>query len=187
MRMLKISALAMACVAGGLALAQAQTRPEPPRGPQGFVDHMCAKDGEGDRAKRAEESSARRVDRLATILQLNDSQKAALKDIEAARQKQRADNRAAICAQKPDLTALPGRLAFREQMLQRRLDAFKAEAPKLLAFYNSLDAKQKAAFDALRERGPHGGPHGGPDGRGPMPHGPQGGPEGGPEGPDGEE
>lgn len=189
MRLYKISALAAACVAGGLALAQAEPRPgEAPRGPQGGFERMCSADGQADRAKRAEEMSARRVTRMATILQLNDAQKAALKDVEDFRAKQRADNRTALCAAKPDLSALPGRLAFREQAMQRRLDSFKAEEPKLLAFYNSLDAKQKAAFDALRERGPRpGGPGAGPrpPHDGPM-GGPMGGPHGGPdEGPDG--
>jgi hypothetical protein len=50
-------------------------------------------------------------------------------------------------------------------MLQNRLDALKAETPKLLAFYNGLDDKQKAAFDALRSgmgrRGPGMMGHGG--------------------------
>ena len=34
--------------------------------------------------------------------------------------------------------------------LRFRLDALKAETPKLVAFYNSLDDKQKAAFEEMR-------------------------------------
>ena len=47
--------------------------------------------------------------------------------------------------------------------MQNRLDALKAETPKLIAFYNSLDDKQKAAFEEMRGammRG-HGGMMGG--------------------------
>jgi hypothetical protein len=148
MRMLKISALALACVAGGLAFSQANAAPDATKGPQGWIDRTCSADSKG-----AEKFTARvekRSARLATMLQLTDAQKATLKDLEDVRAKQRADFKTALCAKKPDLTTFPGRLAFREQMMQNRLDALKAETPKLTAFYNSLDDKQKAAFEEMR-------------------------------------
>jgi LTXXQ motif family protein len=175
MQILKISALALACVAGGLAVSQANAEP---RGPQSMIDRMCSPDSKGDRmAAFMEKRSAR----LATMLQLNDAQKASLKDLEDTRAKSRADFKASICAKKPDLSTFPNRLAFREQMMQNRLDALKAETPKLIAFYNSLDDKQKAAFEEMRGammRG-HGGMMGG---RGMKERGP-GGPGGADDGP----
>lgn len=175
MRILKISALALACVAGGLAVSQANAEP---RGPQARIDRMCSADNKGDRVAAFME---KRAARLATMLQLNDAQKASLKDLEDTRTKSRADFKASICAKKPDLSTFPNRLAFREQMMQNRLDALKAETPKLIAFYNSLDDKQKAAFEEMRGammRG-HGGMMGG---RGMKERGP-GGPGGADEGP----
>lgn len=175
MRILKISALALTLTAGGLAFSQAMAAPDMEKGPHpmGFIDRMCSADaGKGDKMAAFAE---RRATRLATILQLNDSQKALLKDLEDARAKSRADFRTDICAKKPDLSTFPARLAFREQMLQRRLDTLKAENPKLLAFYNSLDDKQKAAFEAIRGRGGmmrHGEHRGMGMGPGPGPEGP---------------
>jgi Spy/CpxP family protein refolding chaperone len=147
MRILKISALALACVAGGLAFSQANAAPDMPKGPQGWIERMCSADAKGDKMASHME---KRVARMATILQLNDAQKATLKDLEDARAKQRADFKTSLCAKKPDLSTFPNRLAFREQMMQHRLDALKAETPKLIAFYNSLDDKQKAAFEEMR-------------------------------------
>jgi len=37
-------------------------------------------------------------------------------------------------------------------LLEARLTALEAENPKLIAFYNSLDARQKAKSDRFRER-----------------------------------
>ena len=41
---------------------------------------------------------------------------------------------------------------FTQSFLEARLDALKAENPKLIAFYNSLDDKQKHRFDRFRAR-----------------------------------
>ncbi len=41
---------------------------------------------------------------------------------------------------------------FGQSFLEARLAALKAENPKLIAFYNSLDAHQKEKFDRFRER-----------------------------------
>jgi hypothetical protein len=183
MRILKISALALACAAGGLAISQANAAPDMPKGPQAWIERMCSADAKGDKLAAHME---KRAAHMATILQLNDAQKATLKDLDEARAKQRADFKASLCAKKPDLSTFPNRLAFREQMMQHRLDALKAETPKLIAFYNSLDDKQKAAFEEMRGammgghgpmmgRGP-GGRHGmGPGGQGGMMGGPGGG------------
>ena len=189
MRILKISALAFACAVGGLTLSQANAEPQPARGPQSWIDRMCSNEPKGDRMAAFME---KRVERLSTILQLTDAQKATLKEMEDARAKQRADSRTALCANKPDLSTFPARLAFREQMMQRRLDGFKAMEPKILAFYNSLNDKQKAAFEQMREGMMMGmrermmRHHGGPGGMGGMGGmggkggaGPMGGPEDG--------
>ena len=74
---IQISALALACVAGGLAVSQANAEP---RGPQSMIDRMCSPDSKGDRIAAFTE---KRAARLATMLQLNDAQKASLKDLEA--------------------------------------------------------------------------------------------------------
>jgi len=87
------------------------------------------------------------VDRLAKRLNLSDAQKAALKDLEDASAASAAAARTALCDTKPDLSTSPGRLAFGEKMAQAQLDGMKAVGPKLEAFYDSLDAKQKHAFD----------------------------------------
>ena len=57
--------------------------------------------------------------------------------------------------QQPDLTSFEGRLAFSQAFVETRLAALKAENPKLIAFYNSLDAKQKEKFDRFRDRHGH--------------------------------
>jgi hypothetical protein len=148
MRILKISALALTLAAGGLAFSQAMAEPEKPHGPAAWIDHMCSGEAKDDKMAGFME---KRAEHIATILQLNDAQKATYKEVQDARAKERADFKASVCAKKPDLTSFPGRLAFREQMMQHRLDALKAETPKLLAFYNSLDDKQKAALETMRE------------------------------------
>jgi hypothetical protein len=148
MRILKISALALTLAAGSLAVSHAVADPDKPRGPGAWIDRMCSADAKDDRMGGFME---KRAERMATILQLNDAQKAALKEVGDVRAKDRADFKASVCAKRPDLTSFAGRLAFREQMLQHRLDGFKAEEPKLLAFYNSLDDKQKAALETMRE------------------------------------
>ncbi|HKN29520.1 MAG TPA: Spy/CpxP family protein refolding chaperone [Roseiarcus sp.] len=58
-----------------------------------------------------------------------------------------ASAKTALCADKPDLSTTPGRMAFAEKMMETRLASLKTIQPKLQAFYDSLDAKQKKAFD----------------------------------------
>ena len=87
------------------------------------------------------------TDRLAKRLNLTDAQKAALKDFADASASAAASTKTALCADKPDLSTTPGRMAFAEKMMETRLAGMKALDPKLQAFYDSLDAKQKTAFD----------------------------------------
>jgi LTXXQ motif family protein len=95
----------------------------------------------------SKETSAANTDRLAKRLNLTDPQKAALKDLaEASASADTIANRS-LCADKPDLSTTPGRMAFAEKMAEIKLAGLKAVEPKLQAFYDSLDEKQKKAFD----------------------------------------
>jgi LTXXQ motif family protein len=88
------------------------------------------------------------ADRMAKRLNLTDPQKAALKDMMDASAAGAASAKTALCADKPDLSTTPGRMAFSEKMMETRLANLKTVEPKLQAFYDSLDAKQKTAFDS---------------------------------------
>ena len=87
------------------------------------------------------------ADRLARRLNLTDPQKAALKELTDASASAEASAKKSLCADKPDLSTTLGRMAFAEKMTETRLAGLKAVEPKLQAFYDSLDAKQKKAFD----------------------------------------
>jgi hypothetical protein len=90
--------------------------------------------------------------RLAEELDLTDAQKAAYKEFVDARTKAVDDAKTTLCATKPDLSTFESRLTFHQNMLEARVAALKVENPKLLAFYNSLDADQKKKFDRFRSR-----------------------------------
>ena len=77
---------------------------------------------------------------------------ALLKGWQDARQKAREEARAALCSPKPDLSTFMGRLDWRGKRLETQLATYKAERPKLEAFYASLDDRQKAAWDETRAR-----------------------------------
>ena len=143
MRVLKISTLMLACAAGALALSPARAEPGEHGGPMAHFEHMCADQGA---AEHFAEMQKHRSEHMAEYLQLTEAQKAAFKDLQDVRAKTHADAKAALCANKPDLSTFEKKLAFREAMMQSRLDAFKAEEPKLIAFFNSLDAGQKREF-----------------------------------------
>ena len=87
------------------------------------------------------------TDRLARRLNLTDPQKAALKDLADASASADAAAKTSLCADEPDLVTAPGRLAFAGKMADFRLAGLKAVEPKLQAFYDILDARQKRAFD----------------------------------------
>jgi LTXXQ motif family protein len=155
MRILNKSTLVLACMFGAMAFSQANAQPQPPApdaeemaSPQAmWLDEMCSARS-GHHGMMGEEMQGR-AEHMATMLELNPSQIAALKDIEDARMHGANEFRATICAHKPDLATFTGRLNFRVAMMQHRLDAFKDEAGRLSSFYNSLDAKQKAAFEEM--------------------------------------
>ena len=90
--------------------------------------------------------------RLAEHLNLTDAQKAAYKEFVDARTMAVDDAKTSLCATKPDLSTFESRLTFHQNMLEARLAALKVENPKLLAFYQSLDADQKEKFDRFRSR-----------------------------------
>jgi hypothetical protein len=112
-----------------------------PRFEQRMIDRMC-------NLNKQPMDETRGVDRLSRRLNLTDAQKATLKDLVDASAKSQADARTAICADKPNLSTTPARMAFGEKVLEQRLEGMKAVQPKLQAFYDSLDDKQKAAFDS---------------------------------------
>jgi hypothetical protein len=86
-------------------------------------------------------------DRLTRRLNLTDPQKAALKDLIDVSASADAAARKSLCADKVDVSTTPGRIAFAQKMTENRLASLKAVQPKLVAFYDSLDPKQKKAFD----------------------------------------
>jgi LTXXQ motif family protein len=87
------------------------------------------------------------TDRLARRLNLTNPQKATLKDLTDASASADASSKKSLCAEKADFSTAPGRMAFAERMAETKLAGLKAVGPKLQAFYDSLDAKQKKAFD----------------------------------------
>jgi hypothetical protein len=93
------------------------------------------------------ETPVANTDGLARRLKLTDPQKAALKDLTEASASADASAKKSLCADKPDLSTTPGRMAFAAKIADTRLAGLKAVEPKLQAFYDSLDAKQKKAFD----------------------------------------
>jgi hypothetical protein len=146
MRVLKISALLLACSLGAPAHAESDEK----KGLEARIERVCAR---LDKSDKFNEMQAKRAERIGETLKLTDAQKAAFKSLQEARAKARADQKAAVCDSKPDVSTFTKKLAFREAQMQRRLDAFKATTPKLVAFYNSLDDDQKKKFeDMMRHR-----------------------------------
>jgi hypothetical protein len=145
MRKLSISALIVAVAAGALASGPAQAAKRGESGPKSEFERICAP--HPDRAAH----EAKFAEFLAERLKLTDAQKAAFKEFQEARSKAVETATTRLCATKPDLSTFEGRLGFHQTFLEDRLDAVKSENPKLIAFYNSLDAGQKAKFDKFRE------------------------------------
>jgi hypothetical protein len=94
-----------------------------------------------------EATATANTDRIARRLNLTDPQKAALKDLAEASVSANTSAKTSLCADKPDLSTTPGRMAFAEKVAETRLAGLRAVNPKLQAFYDGLDAKQKKAFD----------------------------------------
>jgi hypothetical protein len=150
MRLARIASLAIVCGAAAYALPPAKAAWNgAPR-----MERFCSDEKFGEKLT---EMQKLRAERLAERLKLTEAQKAAFKDVQALRAKAMSDGRAAICAAKPADMTFEKRLEFRQARLQARLDAMKAEAPKLLAFYNSLDEHQKGQFDEISLRAGRGG------------------------------
>jgi Spy/CpxP family protein refolding chaperone len=147
MRILKISALLLACASGALALSPVHAQGAKSAAPQAQTEKVSSDESQSERFA---EWRARRAERFAERLKLTDAQKAAFKELQDARAKARADASATLGAGKPDLSTFEKRIAFREAHLQAQLDVLKAVAPKEIAFYNSLDDKQKQEFEALQ-------------------------------------
>lgn len=95
----------------------------------------------------SEATPATNTDRIAKRLNLTDPQKAALKDLADASASANTAAKTSLCADKPNLSTTPGRMAFAEKIAETRLAGLKTVNPKLQAFYDSLDEKQKKAFD----------------------------------------
>ena len=95
----------------------------------------------------SEATPVAKTDRLAKRLNLTDPQKAALKDLTDASASAAASAQKSLCADKPDLSTTPGRMALAEKTAEIKVASLKAVEPKLQAFYDSLDEKQKKAFD----------------------------------------
>ncbi|MCW2285704.1 Spy/CpxP family protein refolding chaperone [Rhodoblastus acidophilus] len=155
MRVFRIASLALACGFAAYAMPPAQAGWD---GPGSRHERFCADE---KFAEHFADMQKRRADQLAERLKLTDAQKAAFKDVQAVRAKSVTDNRAAVCAANPANLSFEKRLEFRQARLQARLDALKAETPKLLAFYNSLDERQKGQFEEISRHQGHHGPHGG--------------------------
>jgi hypothetical protein len=128
-----------------VGLASAPVLAQSPKWEAHMLDRMCASEAPAD--------NQRGMDRLANRLKLTDAQKASLKELNDTSVKSLGESRTALCADKPNLSTTPGRMAFAQKMLEARLASMKAAQPKLQAFYDSLDDKQKAAFDNGRRMG----------------------------------
>jgi hypothetical protein len=145
MRKLCISALVVAIATCGAGIGSAHARENGDSGFKSEVDRVC-----GPHPDRAGHE-ARFADFLSRRLNLNDVQKTAFKEFQAAREKAVETATTRLCAKKPDLSSFEARLEFHQAFLEDRLEAVKSENPKLIAFYKSLDAEQKAKFEKIRE------------------------------------
>jgi hypothetical protein len=141
MRKSILSAVVVAVAAGALTFGSAQAAE---RG-QGEFERVCAP--HPDRAAH----QAKFAEFLAERLKLNEAQKTSFKDFQDARAKAVETATTRLCATKPDLSSFEGRLNFHQAFLEDRLEAVKAENPKLIAFYKSLDDGQKSKFDKFRD------------------------------------
>lgn len=141
MRKLNVSVLIIASAAIAAISGQALAHKAPHHAP---FERLCAEQGGPSHHPEL-------AGRLAEHLDLNDAQRAAFKEFHEARRQSIEDAKATLCASKPDLSSFEARLNFSQTFLEARLTALRAENPKLIAFYNSLDVRQKERFDRFRE------------------------------------
>lgn len=142
MRKTKLSAVIVAVALIGGTTWQAQAAGSSHH--SALFERLCAKENNEARHHKIGE-------RLAAQLKLTSAQQAAYDDFQQTRLKSIDDTKSKLCAKEPDLSSYEERLNFRQSFLEARLDAMKAENPKLIAFYNSLDDKQKRKFDDFRQ------------------------------------
>ncbi len=141
MRKLNVTVLILASAAFAATLGLAEAA----QGGHAPFERLCAERGGPSHHPEL-------ADRLAERLNLNDTQKAAFKEFHDTRKKSIEDAKTALCTNKPDLSSFEARLVFGQAFLEARLNALKAENPKLIAFYDSLDVRQKEKFDSYRKR-----------------------------------
>ncbi len=144
MKKLSISALVLAIASFIPVLGPARAA-EGESGGRSEIERVCAP--HPDQA----EHEGKFADKLAEHLHLSDAQKASFKAFQEARAKAVEAATTKLCAKKPDVATFEGRLAFHQAFLEDRLESVKSENPKLIEFYNSLDAEQKVKFDKVRE------------------------------------
>lgn len=144
MRRLSVSALVVAVAAFTPVLGSAQAAQDR-GGSWNEVERVCA--AHPDRAGH----EGKFADKLAEHLHLSDAQKTLFKEFQEARAKAVETATSRLCAKKPDVGTFEGRLAFHQAFLEDRLESVRAENPKLIAFYGSLDAEQKSKFDDIRQ------------------------------------
>ena len=92
----------------------------PARAQGTWVETRCARAICGDGAAPVADT-----DGLAKRLKLTDPQKAALKDLADASASADASAKKALCADKPDLSTTPGRMAFASPLPQPLNDAYR--------------------------------------------------------------
>jgi hypothetical protein len=90
--------------------------------------------------------------RLSDRLNITESQKPALKDLQDAFAKSMTDAKS-LCNEKPDLATVTGRVAFTQKRLTVMAAGLANVQPKLDAFYAVLDDKQKDTFNHMGPRG----------------------------------
>jgi LTXXQ motif family protein len=141
MRKTKLLALTMVAAFLGASPWQARAAQDAPH--NALFERLCS--------KQNNESSHRKIgERLIAQLKLTAAQQTAYNDFQEARLKSVNDAKAKLCAKEPDLSSFEERLNFSQSFMEARLEAMRAENPKLIAFYNSLDDKQKRKFDDFR-------------------------------------
>jgi hypothetical protein len=146
MMKLTISALILGFAAFASAQGQAQPARHGGNEAAAKLERICAPDP--DKSAR----QGKFAEHLAKNLLLSDAQQAAFKEFQLAREKAVESAKTHLCANKPDLSSFEGHLALHQTFLEDRLEALKAENPKLIAFYNSLNAEQKSRFEKIREQ-----------------------------------
>lgn len=135
-----LRALLIVCAGLVASLAHAQTAQT---GNRAFFDRICKDSGQSAH-------HAQFVEWLQTRLQLNETQKEAFKSFQDARAASIAASQGKLCANDPHLSSFEGQVLFNQTLLESRVEAMKAENPKLITFYNTLSESQKTIFEETR-------------------------------------